>query len=64
VVPRRGCPLTVTVLSQHLAPRLEKFKHPNAWYLADALPLGRTGKADRGTLAALLAAGQMQALAP
>jgi long-chain acyl-CoA synthetase len=64
VVPRRGCSLTVAALSQHLAPRLEKFKHPNAWYLADALPLGRTGKADRGALAALLSAGQLPRLAP
>lgn len=64
VVPHRGCLPTAAVLSQHLAPRLEKFKHPNAWFLADALPLGRTGKADRGALAALLAADQMQALDP
>ncbi len=64
VVPRAGCALTVTVLRAHLADRLEKFKHPDAWHLADALPLGRTGKADRGALAALIEAGQTAPLAP
>lgn len=64
VVPRSGCVVTVAALRQHLAGRLEKFKHPDAWHLADALPLGRTGKADRGALAALLAAGQTRPLPP
>jgi len=64
VVPRSGSTVTVAALRLHLAGRLEKFKHPDAWHLADALPLGRTGKADRGALAALLAAGQTQPLPP
>ncbi len=64
VVPRSGSVVTVAALRQHLAGRLEKFKHPDAWHLGDALPLGRTGKADRGALAAWLAAGQTQPLPP
>jgi long-chain acyl-CoA synthetase len=64
VVPRSGSGVTVAALRRHLASRLEKFKHPDAWHQADALPLGRTGKADRGALAALLAAGQTQPLPP
>ena len=64
VVPRAGSQLCTAALRQHLGGRLEKFKHPDVWHLADALPLGRTGKADRGALAALIAAGQTQPLAP
>jgi long-chain acyl-CoA synthetase len=64
VVPRSGSMLTVAALRQHLLSRLEKTKHPDAWHLGDALPLGRTGKADRGALAALLAAGQTRPLPP
>ena len=64
VVPRSGTALTVAELRQHLTGRLEKFKHPDAWHAADALPLGRTGKADRGALAALIADGQTRPLAP
>jgi len=62
VVPRAGCTLTVAGLRGHLAGRLEKFKHPDAWHRAEALPLGRTGKADRGALAALIDAGQTEPL--
>ncbi|MES2717598.1 MAG: class I adenylate-forming enzyme family protein [Pseudomonadota bacterium] len=64
LVPRRGSQLSTAALRQHLASRLEKFKHPDAWHLADALPLGRTGKADRGALAALIEAGQTRPLPP
>ncbi len=62
VVPRSGSAVTVAMLRAHLDGRLEKFKLPDVWHLAAALPLGRTGKADRGALAALLAAGQTQPL--
>jgi len=64
VVPRSGTAPTVAALRQHLAGRLEKFKHPDAWHVAAALPLGRTGKADRGALGALIAAGQTVPLPP
>lgn len=64
LVPRAGRALSVAALRGHLRPRLEKFKHPDVWHLADALPLGRTGKADRGALAALIDAGRTTPLPP
>ena len=64
VVARPGSTLCTAALRQHLAGRLEKFKHPDTWHVADALPLGRTGKADRGALAAHIAAGQTEPLPP
>jgi long-chain acyl-CoA synthetase len=59
VVPRGGVLLDVATLRRHLEPRLERYKHPDAYYVADALPLGRTGKADRGQFKALITAGDM-----
>ncbi len=47
LVPRAGTTLVLDDLKKHLAPRLERYKHPDACYLGEALPLGRTGKADR-----------------
>ena len=64
LVPRSGSQLCISELRQHLSGRLEKFKHPDVWHLADALPLGRTGKADRGVLVALIGSGQTRPLPP
>jgi len=50
------------VLRQHLASHLERFKQPDAFHLADALPLGRTGKADRGQFRLLIEAGTTRPL--
>ena len=47
LVPRAGMTLALKDLKKHLAPRLERYKQPDACYIAEALPLGRTGKADR-----------------
>ena len=47
LVPRAGTTLALDDLKKHLAPRLERYKQPDAFYSAEALPLGRTGKADR-----------------
>lgn len=47
LVPRAGTLLVIDELRKHLEPRLERYKQPDAYYLGDALPLGRTGKADR-----------------
>ena len=47
LVPRAGTTLALNELKKHLAPRLERYKQPDACYIAEALPLGRTGKADR-----------------
>jgi long-chain acyl-CoA synthetase len=62
LVPRAGATLSVDALRRHLDGRLEKFKYPDSWHLADALPLGRTGKADRGELKALIDAGELPPL--
>ena len=47
LVPRAGATLALGDLRKHLAPRLERYKQPDAYYVGEALPLGRTGKADR-----------------
>jgi long-chain acyl-CoA synthetase len=63
IVPRAGCAVSLPALRQHLASRLERFKQPDAYHLADALPLGRTGKADRGQFRSLIEAGASRPLA-
>ena len=51
LVPRPGSTLTADALRRWAAERLERYKLPDGIHLADALPLGPTGKADRGALA-------------
>jgi acyl-coenzyme A synthetase/AMP-(fatty) acid ligase len=50
VVPRPGAALDEAVLRDWVAERLDKYKRPDAYHFADSLPLGRTGKVDRGAL--------------
>jgi len=50
-----------TNLRRFLADRLDRFKLPDAIYVGTTLPLGSTGKADRGQLARLIREG---AIAP
>ena len=59
LVPRAGAVVDLAALRQHLAIRLERFKQPDAFHIASALPLGRTGKADRGQFKALVEAGTL-----
>ena len=59
LVPRAGAAVDLAALRQHLATRLDRFKQPDAFYIAAALPLGRTGKADRGQFKALVEAGTL-----
>lgn len=59
VVPRAGVAFDLAALRQHLTTRLERFKQPDAFHIASALPLGRTGKADRGQFKALVEAGTL-----
>ena len=59
LVPRAGAAVDLAALRQHLATRLERFKQPDAFHIAAALPLGRTGKADRGQFKALVEAGTL-----
>lgn len=62
VVPRADATLDVGQLPAFLDGRIERFKRPDVYYLAPELPLGRTGKADRGQMRALIAAGTLTAL--
>jgi len=55
LVPRSGTTLDLAAIQDFLATRLERYKHPDRYYLADALPTGRTGKADRGQLRTMIA---------
>lgn len=58
VVPRPGRVMTEESLRAHAAARLPKFRQPDAYHFAESLPLGRTGKADRGALKAMLERGE------
>lgn len=62
VVPRAGAHVEVSAIRRHLESRLERFKHPDAYYLADALPLGSTGKADRVQFKELIEGGKLVAV--
>jgi len=59
VVPRPGRALTEKALREHAASRLPKFRQPDAYHIAGTLPLGRTGKADRGALKAMIETGEL-----
>ncbi len=50
VVARPGCAPGEGALREFAAARLPKFKLPDAIHFGAELPLGRTGKADRGAL--------------
>ena len=54
VVRRAGATVTEAALRAWAGERIERYKLPDAIHFHDALPLGRTGKADRGAIAALV----------
>ena len=57
IVPRPGAVVDEVDLRRWLAERVEKYKQPDVFHIGEALPLGRTGKVDRGALRqAILAA--------
>ena len=58
VVPRTGVVLDLDSVRGEASHRLPKVKQPDRIYVAANLPLGRTGKADRGALRALIARGE------
>lgn len=62
VVPASEEIIDAKVLRAYAAAHLEKFKQPDRYYLAPELPLGRTGKADRGTLRTLIESGALRPL--
>jgi acyl-CoA synthetase (AMP-forming)/AMP-acid ligase II len=53
IVPRPGARLTPDALRDWMMARTERFKVPDAFHFAEALPTGATGKADRRGVAAL-----------
>lgn len=57
LVIRNGTSVDASMLKQFLGDKLERFKQPDAYYIHDELPLGRTGKADRGLLKSMIASG-------
>jgi long-chain acyl-CoA synthetase len=62
LVPRTGAVLEIAGLKKFLENKLEKFKHPDCYYVLNELPLGRTGKADRGQLKSMIESGDMTPL--
>jgi long-chain acyl-CoA synthetase len=62
LVARPGVRLSAVALRQALSGHLERYKTPDAFYVADALPTGRTGKIDRGQLQARLVDGVLHPL--
>ncbi len=57
LVARSGTSLDLDAIRRFLDTRLERFKHPDQIHVADRLPIGRTGKADRGQLRSTILAG-------
>ena len=56
VARQANCP-SAEELRSWASPWLEKFKLPDVFHFGSALPLGRTGKADRGRLREIVSAG-------
>ncbi len=54
IVPHAGCQVDVSELRAWASQRLENFKRPDAYHFGGELPVGSTGKADRGALRELL----------
>ena len=57
LVARPGSRVTTDALRRWAAERLERYKLPDGIHFADALPLGPTGKADRGLARRIIEAG-------
>jgi long-chain acyl-CoA synthetase len=64
LIAAAGNPLDAVAIKSALLRNLEKFKHPDVYYLGQELPTGRTGKVERGQLANLLKAGTFAIWSP
>lgn len=62
VVMRNGAAIEPSMLKQFLGDKLERYKQPDAYYVLNELPLGRTGKADRGGLKSMILSGAISPL--
>lgn len=59
IVRRHGSQLSADDFREWAKPQTEPFKLPDKIYFAEALPLGRTGKADRAALRKKLESGEV-----
>lgn len=59
IVARPGVAVSGEELRAWSAERMEKYKLPDVWHFGEDLPLGRTGKVDRGRLRELILAGTL-----
>ena len=59
IVARPGSVPGVDELRSWSLERMDKYKLPDAWHFGADLPLGRTGKVDRGRLRELILAGSL-----
>lgn len=53
--------ISISEIKTHLIARLEKFKIPDVFYFDVALPIGRTGKADRAQFKSRILSGALNA---
>ncbi len=63
LVPDPGAALDAVAIRAQLASHLEKFKFPDQCFVGRELPTGRTGKIERGRLAAEIEAAALEPLA-
>ena len=59
VLARAGARPTEAALRDWAAQHLERYKRPDVIHFGDAIPVGRTGKADRAQLRALIESGAL-----
>ncbi|HFS8929355.1 TPA: class I adenylate-forming enzyme family protein [Pseudomonas aeruginosa] len=57
IVPSSSATIDFEHLQEFLTSKLEKYKLPDAFYTAECVPVGRTGKADRRELKVMITTG-------
>jgi long-chain acyl-CoA synthetase len=61
IIPNTSNQISVSEIKTHLRVRVEKFKIPDVFYFDLALPIGRTGKADRAEFKRQILSGVLNA---
>ena len=61
IIPNPSNQISISEIKTHLIARLEKFKIPDVFYFDVALPIGRTGKADRAQFKSQILSGALNA---
>ena len=59
IIPNPSNQISVSEIKTYLRARLEKYKIPDVFYFDVALPIGRTGKADRGQFKSQILSGSL-----